>query len=198
MADRRSALAALYHPGDVGALPPDGPGVTMAVRHGLAMVQVAALGDEAAVQSALGAEAPLRGAASGGATLLWIGPGRWLAVADGSADGVLAARLAEQLGEAAAVTELGHARTVLRLSGARVPDLLSKECGVDLDPQIFPPGSCAPTLLGHVGVLLHAVDDAPSFDLYLPRSYALSVWEWLLEAAAEYGLRVTEPVRGSG
>lgn len=193
MADRRSALAALYRPGDVGALPADGPGITVAERHGLAMVQVAALGEEAAVRSALGAGAPLRAANTGETTLLWIGPGRWLAVAESSADDALAVRLMEQLGETAAVTELGHARTVLRLSGARVPDLLAKECSLDLDPQIFPPGSCAPTLLGHVGVLLHAIDDSPSFDLYLPRSYAAAVFEWLLEAAAEYGLRVAPP-----
>jgi sarcosine oxidase gamma subunit len=46
------------------------------------------------------------------------------------------------------------------------------------------------SLLGHVGALLHAVDEAPSLDLYVARSYALTVLEWLTESAAEYGCRI--------
>jgi sarcosine oxidase gamma subunit len=37
---------------------------------------------------------------------------------------------------------------------------------------------------------MHAIDGTPSVDLYVARSYALALWEWLQESAAEYGYRV--------
>ena len=32
--------------------------------------------------------------------------------------------------------------------------------------------------------------DGEAFDLYIPYTFAQTVWEWLLEAAAEFGYRV--------
>ena len=93
----------------------------------------------------------------------------------------------------AAVTDLGHGRTVLRIVGRHGRDLLAKGSGVDFHPRAFPVGACAQSLLGHVGVLVHAVDERPAFDLYVARSYALTVWEWLGESAAEWGFRVGTP-----
>ncbi len=128
-------------------------------------------------------------------SILTVGPERWLVVEAERAGRDLAAQLASALGEGtAAVTDLGHGRTVLRLSGPRATDLLAKGCGLDLHPSRFPVGACAQGLLAHFSVLIHASDEAPSFDLYVARSYALALWEWLEELAAEYGYRVELPL----
>jgi sarcosine oxidase subunit gamma len=121
-------------------------------------------------------------AGDGKIVLFRIGPERlWIAAPVARAVGP---RLREALpAEDAAVTELGQSRVVLRLSGALAPALLASAVAVDLDPALFPVGSFAQTGMHQVGVLLHRAG-AAAFDLYLPRSYAQSLTEWVAEAAA--------------
>ncbi len=199
MAERLSALAAVYRPGNFGTLGSTGPGITIAERHPLAMVQVAGRREEGATLRA-GIEATLgvapdtatnRASMRGTTAILWVGPGRWLVVAPEREDSDLEARLrAGFVATQAAITDLGNGRTVLRITGLRARDLLAKGSSIDFHGRAFPVGSCAQGLLGHVGVLIHAVDAAPTFDLYVARSYAQTGWEWLTESGAEYGYRV--------
>ncbi len=196
MVERVSALAAIYRPGSFGAIGPNGPGIVVAERRPLAVVQVAARAEEGravrdALAGALGVApdpAANRAATHGATTLLWSGPERWLVVEpereERDLDALLRAALA---GTSAAVTDLGNGRTTLRIAGPRGRELLAKGSAIDFHARAFPVGTCAQGLLGHVGALFHAVDDAPSFDLHIARSYAQTVWEWLIEAAAEYG-----------
>jgi sarcosine oxidase subunit gamma len=199
MAERLSALAAVYRPGNFGTLGSTEPGITIAERRPLAMVQVAGRGEEGAalragIEAALGValdSAANRATARGTTTILWVGPGRWLVVAPERDGSDLEARLLAGLaGTQGAITDLGNGRTVLRIAGPRGRDLLAKGSSIDFHGRAFPAGSCAQGLLGHVGALIHAVDAAPTFDLYIARSYAQTVWEWLGESAAEYGYRV--------
>jgi sarcosine oxidase subunit gamma len=202
--ERLSAVASAYRAGTFGAVETSGPGLVIAERRPLQIVQIAAQrGVEevvrGAVVEALGVIAPAEPntVTSGeGETLLWIGPRRWLVVAaeEGGRDLMQALRGALSPAEAA-VTELGNGRTVWRLSGRNARDVLSKGTSIDLHKRAFPPGRCAQALLGHASALIHAVDAAPTFDLYVARSFALTVWEWLTEAAAEYGYQVTGAVR---
>jgi sarcosine oxidase subunit gamma len=39
-------------------------------------------------------------------------------------------------------------------------------------------------------VLIHQVDDAPAYDVYVLRSFAEYLWLWLEDAAKEYGMAV--------
>jgi heterotetrameric sarcosine oxidase gamma subunit len=193
MAERLSALAALCRPGSYGTIGPDGPGIVLAERHPLSIVQIAGFSSGAGetIAATLGAAPPAsatRCASHGKTTILWVGPERWLVVEPETRD--VAALLRPPLAGTAAVTDVANGRTTLRISGPRSRDLLAKGSAIDFHPRAFPVGACAQGLLGHVGALFHAVDDAPSFDLQLARSYAKTVWEFLCEAAAEYGYRV--------
>jgi sarcosine oxidase gamma subunit len=38
--------------------------------------------------------------------------------------------------------------------------------------------------------VINGIDDAPEFDLFIPRSYAVSFWEWMTDAAMEFGYKV--------
>jgi sarcosine oxidase subunit gamma len=68
--------------------------------------------------------------------------------------------------------------------------VLQKLCRIDLHPRARPAGPVAQTPLGQVAALIHALDDGPSFDLYLPRSFAYSAVESLIDAATEFGLEI--------
>jgi sarcosine oxidase subunit gamma len=200
MVERRSALAEVHRPGTYGAAAPDGPGVAISERRPLAIVHVA--GDAPAfveaVKQVAGIEPPLApNTAAQGAdcAVLWLAPDRWLVVSAKRTPEELARALAAAVGDTGAVTDVSSGSTVFRLAGARVRDALAKGCPLDLDASVFRPGCCAGTLIGPVNALLQAVDEG-RIDLYVARGFGLHVWEWLIDAAAEYGYRV-EPAGGS-
>jgi sarcosine oxidase subunit gamma len=131
-------------------------------------------------------EAPLA-AGAGDLIAFQVAPRRWWLV-EPATGRELDARLADSLARRAALTDLSHARTVLRLAGPASRSTLEKLYRIDLHPQAFPPGRVAQTPLGQIAALIHCLDDVPSFDLYLPRSLARSAAIGLIEAAREFGL----------
>ena len=90
----------------------------------------------------------------------------------------------------AAIVDQSHARTLIRVCGPRVRDALAKGVALDLHPSAFTPGDTALTSVAHIGIQLWQTDDAPTYAFSIPRSYAGSFWDWLLSAAAEYGLEM--------
>jgi heterotetrameric sarcosine oxidase gamma subunit len=203
MVERVSALAAVYRRGSFGTIGPAGPGIILAERHPLAAVQVAARAEEgSAVRDALATvlgiapdAATNRTATRGDTTILWVGPERWLVVEPERAGRDLDALLRGALGgTSASVIDIGNGRTTLSIAGPHSRDLLAKGSAIDFHARAFPVGACAQGLLGHVGALFHAADETPRFDLHIARSYAQTMWEWLIESAAEYGGHV-EPAR---
>jgi heterotetrameric sarcosine oxidase gamma subunit len=196
---RRSALASVYRAGRFGARPAAGPGVLLSERRGLAIAQLAAdLADygavaervERALRVALPGQ-PNRASAAGNLAALWAGPGRVLIVGPDRRD--LEAELTNALaGMEVAITGLGHARTVIRLSGSRVRDLLAKGCSLDFHPRAFSAGAAMQGSYEKINVLLHALDDTPTVDLYVARGFAVSLWEHLVEGALEFGCSVTD------
>ena len=194
---RRSALSTVYRPGRHGH--PDGePGIRVRERRNLEIVQVAAYPDTAATVSeviagevgVVPATEPSRAVVQGEIAILWMGPQRWWVVLPEGRD--LGALLARRLDDDAAVTPQGHGRAALRIAGTGVRDLLAAGSTVDFHPDRFRAGWCRPTQLAGMGVTLHCVDDTPTVDLYVPRSYAVSFWEWLMEAGLAAGLVVEE------
>lgn len=184
----RSPLADLLRPGRSGIA--DGPAGVVArerVVAGAAMVAARAEGTATAME-ALGLSLPAAGHWTEGAGLeaVWLGPGRWLVFGAAEVERVLR----ERLGGLAAVSDQSDARVVVRLSGARVRDALAKGVPIDLHPRAFGPGRAAATLAAQIGILLWQRDAVPTFDLAVARSYAGSLTEWLVGAAAEYGLDV--------
>jgi sarcosine oxidase subunit gamma len=157
----------------------------------LEMVQVAAYGRSGATAELLSKHfglaitpMPNRAVMAGDLTALWHGPGQWLMVRATPAVQSLANELARVCGDSAAVIDLGHARTVLRFEGENIGDVLAKGTSIDLRPASFPPGTCALTALGKINALLHAVAPA-TIDVYVPRSYAQALVEWLEHAARD-------------
>ena len=198
MPERRSVLAGHATQGRFGARVEGEPGVAFSERRDLAVVQVACFpGDSAEVSKRLeksidvAAAEPNRASTGNGTTVLWAGPERWLVVRREAEPGDLAGLLGDAFANmpAVAVTDLSHNRSVFRLSGPRVRDLLAKGIPLDFDPSAFAPGTVAQSRFGHVVVLLHAVENS-TFELYVMRSFALSLWEDLTDQAGEYGYEI--------
>jgi methylglutamate dehydrogenase subunit D len=189
---RRSPLEGGLELGRHGAGPPDDPGVNIAERRAWSLVQVIARrGQEEAVAARLEFDrAPGRASRTPTGTALWLAPGAWMIVADKQEDGALYQSLRPQLQDLAAVIDQGHGRAVLRLAGPRARDVLAKGCRLDLHPRVFRPQMCALTMIAHIAVLLHQTDDVPTYDLYVPASFALDFLAWLTSSAEEFGYRI--------
>jgi sarcosine oxidase subunit gamma len=124
--------------------------------------------------------------------LLWLAPGQWLLVCDDERSVISELQLERALaGTTGTVVDVTHSYTVVEISGARARDVLAKGAPVDLDASTFRVGRCLQTCLAEMNVLLHA-RQAQVIALYVGRSYAASLWEWLTMSAAEFGYRVTK------
>lgn len=202
---RHSPLAECYVPGRGGRLV-DGaaPGITLLERRNQGIWQIDAFRDrisemEAALTSVCGfapPQTPCRSTSQEGVALLSLAPNRWWLLGPDSSS--KEADLRQALADHGAVVEQGHGRCIVRLGGRSVRDLLAKGAGLDFHASAFKPGDCPQSQLAHVACLFHCLDgddaDGPpgsvNIDLYLPRSYARNAWEWLLDAAGEFGYDV--------
>jgi methylglutamate dehydrogenase subunit D len=156
----------------------DTSGVIVRRRDGLGMVSVATpAGGATALAGALAAHAgmalPERGCWVGddALALLWCAPGQFLAVGDAAA----VQRAATALRGVALLIDLTGARVVVRVAGPAVRDVLARVVPLDLHPRVMRPGCVAATVAAHIGVQIWQVDDAPSYDLAGPVSFAGSL-----------------------
>ncbi len=203
MSDLLSPLQGHSEPRIVGAGQGEA-GVVLTERRIVSLVQVAAWPDtlaqvEDTLASLTHCAPPQRSSGSSareGTVLMAIGPGRFLIE---STDPALAAKIAEVMpASLGAVTDLSHARSVIRVAGPKAAWVLAKGLAIDLDPLRFPPLEVAQSAIHEVGVLVRRVSAdsfGDSFDLYVFRGFALSSWDWLTEAAAETGYRVDPPAK---
>ncbi|MEL6476908.1 MAG: hypothetical protein AAFR17_06215 [Pseudomonadota bacterium] len=147
--------------------------------------QVAEAGAVAAAACGV-AEAPAALSALTGAQgdLLRIDPLRWLWVSETpqpmpGTDG------------AGTVLDLSHARTVIRVEGAAMPDLMARMVPLDLRPAAFGPGQVATSGIHHVAVMLQGQagqGQVGAVDLFCFRSFGRAIWEHLAESAAQFAV----------
>lgn len=166
---------------------------TAAPRETLTMASLAAARGKTdaladALRAAYGVELPRKpGRTEGnGLALVWAGPDQWLAVAERGAGRDLEIELKLKLAGLASVVDQSDGRVVVRVSGPRAREVLAKGVPIDLHPRAFKPGSAAITHASHIGVIIWQLDERPTYELAMFRSYADSFAHWLDEAAAEF------------
>lgn len=192
-----SPLAAVAVPGRYGNATGATPPVSLKERRGLKLCVIAALTGEGPVvektsRKITGVELP-RGpkrVVAKGLALIGTAAGQWLAVAEDDSSRQMLDALAKQLGGHAAITEQSDSKVVIRISGTRAREALAKGCSLDLHPRVFKPGDAATTTVALIDCQLWQVDDAPSYDLAVPSSFAESFWSWLTASAEEFGYSV--------
>ena len=174
------------------------PGVTIAERTGVSLLQVLArkgadvqLG--ARILESFNIALPLtpRYVSSPHISFVWSGPSQWLALGE-RRDGAFASSLSSPLLGVASVVDQSDGRAMIRVSGPRARDALAKGLHIDLHPSVFRSGDAAITTVSHIGVHFWQLDDAPTYEFTMFRSFAIAFCEWLMEAAAEFGAVIVE------
>ena len=121
--------------------------------------------------------------APAGLKVLWLGPDEWLVLTEQNREAAEADALRRAAGDGfATVIELGAGQTVIEIAGARAREVIAKGCPLDLHPRVFGAGRCAQSRLARTTVTLLQVDDAPTFELIVRRSFADYLWQWLEDA----------------
>tara|TARA_Y100000590_G_C15601296_1_gene970159 strand:- start:642 stop:1232 length:591 start_codon:yes stop_codon:yes gene_type:complete len=86
------------------------------------------------------------------------------------------------------VLDLSSSRTQIVINGNDSTNLLNRHLPIDLREQSFPIDSLASTAFHHVGVTLWRSKNG--YQLFVPRAFALSLWEILIESAHQFGCEV--------
>ncbi|RWY89140.1 sarcosine oxidase subunit gamma [Rhizobium leguminosarum] len=108
---------------------------------------------------------------------------QWFAAGNEPLSPASLAALAAVLAGKAVVMDQSHGRVRIGISGRCSRLLLSKGTAIDLDPAVFPEGSSAMTMMGHISVQIVRTGD-DSFELTVLRSFAESLWDELRHMAA--------------
>jgi methylglutamate dehydrogenase subunit D len=173
------------------------PGVTIAERTGVSLCSVLArkgaegeLADR--VREAFGVELPRepRYTATAPVAFAWAGPSQWLALGEGKDSRTFELQLRSSLARVAAVMNQSDGRTMVRIGGPRARDALAKGVHIDLHPSAFRPGDAAVTAIAYIGVHFWQLDAVPTYEFAMLRSFAVSFWDWLADAAAEFNVAV--------
>ena len=118
---------------------------------------------------------------------LWLGPDEWLVTSPQGVAPDLFGRLRRAVaGRHAAVVDLSASRAIIEIDGRQARTLLQKGCGIDLHPTEFGPGQCAQTLFAKLPVIIDQLSAAPVYRLFVRRSAARWLAEWLIDAADEF------------
>lgn len=129
-----------------------------------------------------------------GTAILGLGPDEWLVVGPAGAEEDLVERLEAALaGHFVAVTDVTENWTVIAVSGAKLREVLAKGCPLDLHPRTVRPGFVGQSVVVHADVILHLMADGsdgqvPTVHLYVRRSFAQYLRDWLADAALEFGV----------
>ena len=113
---------------------------------------------------------------------LWKAPDDWLVYSQT----LTAAAMSDWVGSARSdaplvVTDVSSSSVVLELSGPRALDVLMRDCTLDLEGNAIPPGACAQTQFAQTTVMIHRPVSAETWRLFVERSVAMHVWDWLLD-----------------
>lgn len=83
---------------------------------------------------------------------------------------------------------LSHSLTHLEISGPSTSLFLNRHLPIDLREKYFPVNSVASSAIHHVSVKLWRSDSG--YHLFIPRGFALSLWEIFLETASQFGYEI--------
>ena len=81
-----------------------------------------------------------------------------------------------------AITNVTDHFTIFKLSGSNIFEVLSKGCPFDFSSDDFGDNKVTQTILNHVDVTINRRSEN-DVDLYVRRSFAGYLWDWLKDSA---------------
>ena len=130
---------------------------------------------------------PLQALRCGGddAVAYWLGPDQWLLTSDTKPAKEIIRHIDSTLtGQLYAATDMSSSYVCFSLKGLAARMLLAMGCGIDMHKSAFTTGQCVRTHFANVLLFIVAVDD-DNFDLYVDRSHARYLRDWLLSAGED-------------
>jgi sarcosine oxidase subunit gamma len=114
--------------------------------------------------------------------ILCLGPAEWWAVGQDSGSWSLEGVRADGQAQGLTLCEMTPGLSPFQVLGAGARALLAKGCGLDLPSGVFGLRSCARTRFAQVSAVIDYVQSPDRFELYVGRSYADYIREWLTAA----------------
>lgn len=151
------------------------------------LVQVAAWPEtlgavEGKIAEVMGASLPVgpcKSIVSNDYIVMAIAPGTFLI--ESSVAGTLENLTAVITQDMGSVTDLTHARVCFSIEGTNSQWILSKGLAIDLDLAEFPVDRVVQSAINEIGLVVRRVAEN-QFDLYVYRSFAADLWNWLIAA----------------
>lgn len=84
--------------------------------------------------------------------------------------------------------DLSHSYTQILVSGTNEKTFLNRFMSIDLREKSFPLSSVASSAIHHVSVKLWRSEDG--YNIFIPRGFALSLWELFNQAASQFGYEI--------
>ncbi len=182
----QSVLASLYG-AEPGALWLQ-DGLSLRELPDMSLVQILALpGKGAEVVKQLGKlgiacpDAPNLWQANGQWRAAWHGPNQWMLIGDERGLAPALSELQGALEGMGAAVDQSHGRVGLRLSGSDAISVMQSVCALDMVGELAP-GRSALTSVCAISALLLQVDQAPTYDLFVSRSFARYFAESLISS----------------
>jgi heterotetrameric sarcosine oxidase gamma subunit len=128
-----------------------------------------------------------------GTLVIGSGPGEWLLLSTPGTTAEMTRRV-EQIQDEGLVSvfDATHGRALVRITGARTPDLLTKVCAIDLAEEVTPNGAAFRSSVAKLvtDVVRDDHDGERSYLLHCERSSGQYLFDALIDAGDEYDIEV--------
>jgi heterotetrameric sarcosine oxidase gamma subunit len=128
-----------------------------------------------------------------GTLVVGSGPGEWLLLATPGTSLAVTQRVDEVQDEGiVSVFDATHGRAIMRITGARAPDLLAKVCAIDLADEVTPNGAAFRSSVAKLvtDVVRDDSGGSRSYLLHCERSSGQYLFDALIDAGHEFGIEV--------
>jgi heterotetrameric sarcosine oxidase gamma subunit len=128
-----------------------------------------------------------------GTLVVGSGPGEWLLLATPGTSAAVTQRVEEVPGEGlTSVFDATHGLALLRITGARAPDLLAKVCAIDFSEAVTPDGAAFRSSVAKLvtDIVRDDRDGEISYLLHCERSSGQYLFDVLIDAGDEFSIEV--------
>ena len=128
-----------------------------------------------------------------GTLVVGSGPGEWLLLATPGTSVAVTQRVEEVQDEGlVSVFDATHGLALLRITGARAPDLLAKVCAIDFSEAVTPDGAAFRSSVAKLvtDIVRDDRDGEISYLLHCERSSGQYLFDVLIDAGDEFGIEV--------
>jgi heterotetrameric sarcosine oxidase gamma subunit len=128
-----------------------------------------------------------------GTLVVGSGPGEWLLLAASGTGSEVAGRVEEGPDEGlVSVFDATHGRALVRITGAKAPDLLAKVCSIDFSEEVTPDGAALRSSVAKLvtDIVRDDLEGERSYLLHCERSSGQYLFDALLDAGDEFAIEV--------